>query len=378
MEIQYQRNLKNSYMVVIEPEQPLNMDGQLAEKMMQRQDIRGLLSWVSMEHERDMTFWYRITGLQSLSDWLKHHTLSHELIERILSGLLALQEELPRYYLKPEHVLLHEEQIFLTTSGEQIYFCYEPLWRKEPILALQELMEHLLPQIDHSDAEAVRLGYGVYEKSQEENADIWCYLMNEHIGNPRKNQAQEWYACETAPVSLPEEPVTSEESKPRKKRIGKNLKVPEFMQEWMQSGTSIVQQLPFRTRLAQKEPVAVYSFEPEETPAVSENPTIYMGSKKNAVGKLLYQGIGQEGSFEITGDTFLLGSRNEQADGHLISSEISRTHARITKTEGTYYIEDLNSRNGTFLNGELLSYKERYRIQPGDHVRFAGEEYVFY
>lgn len=49
MNIQYQRNLKNSYMVVIEPKQPLNMDGQLAEKMMQRQKIAGLLSWVTME-----------------------------------------------------------------------------------------------------------------------------------------------------------------------------------------------------------------------------------------------------------------------------------------------------------------------------------------
>ena len=62
-------------MVVIEPGQPLNMDGQLAEKMIQSQRIPGLLHWVTMEHEGDMTFWYQITGLQSLSDWLTHDAL---------------------------------------------------------------------------------------------------------------------------------------------------------------------------------------------------------------------------------------------------------------------------------------------------------------
>ena len=48
MEIQYQRNLKNSYMVVIESERPLNPDGELAERMLQRQQISGLLTWVSL------------------------------------------------------------------------------------------------------------------------------------------------------------------------------------------------------------------------------------------------------------------------------------------------------------------------------------------
>ena len=49
MEIEYQRNLKNSYMVLIEEESRLNLDGQLAEKMLARNRIAGLLDYVSME-----------------------------------------------------------------------------------------------------------------------------------------------------------------------------------------------------------------------------------------------------------------------------------------------------------------------------------------
>ena len=54
MEIEYQRNLKNSYMVLIEEESRLNLDGQLAEKMLARNRIAGLLDYVSMEYQGKM------------------------------------------------------------------------------------------------------------------------------------------------------------------------------------------------------------------------------------------------------------------------------------------------------------------------------------
>ena len=119
-------------------------------------------------------------------------------------------------------------------------------------------------------------------------------------------------------------------------------------------------------------------FEPEEAETTCANPTIYLGAKQNAEGRLLYCGAGAEQSFVIEGTTFLLGGRNDQADGQLQASGVSRNHARISREDDRYYIEDLNSRNGTYLNGELLAYKEKRPVKPGDHLRFAREEYVFF
>lgn len=386
MNIQYQRNLKSSYMVVIEPGQPLNMDGQLAEKMMQRQQIPGLLRWVTMEHEGDMTFWYQITGLQSLSDWLSHHALDHKLFGHLLSGLLALQEELPRFYLKTEHLLLQPEQIFLDTSGEKVVFCYEPLWSRDLRQSLQELMESLLPKIDHQDKDAVRLGYGLYEKCQEENADVWHYVMEQNEGVT--------CACrETCRINDPdhtEQKMIGQENSQQEQaalnyeqtddRQTNHAVLPKIKFEKLPviSALSWVQSLGKKKR---EKPEPVYLFEPEEKEEVSTNPTnptIYLGAKEAAEGRLLYRGAGEEQSFVIEGDSFLLGGRNEQADGQLQASGVSRNHARITREEDQYYIEDLNSRNGTYLNGELLAYKQKCPVKPGDHLRFAREEYVFY
>lgn len=355
-------------MIVIEPGQPLNMDGQLAEKMIQRQQIPGLLYWVTMEHEGDMTFWYQITGLQSLSDWLTHHALDYKLFGHLLSGLLALQEELPRFYLKAEHLLLQSEQIFLDASGEKVVFCYEPLWNRDPRQSLQELMEQLLPKIDHGDKEAVRLGYGLYERCQEENADVWSYVLEQNTGITCVSQQP----GEVSETDAPEQ-KTVEEEDTRRKLPG----IPEKMLEKLPV-TSPLSWLQSLGKKKKEKPAPVYLFEPEESVESCANPTVYLGAKGIAEGRLLYRGTGEESSFVIEGDSFLLGGRNEQADGQLLASGVSRNHARITREEDQYYIEDLNSRNGTYLNGELLAYKQKCPVKPGDHLRFAREEYVFY
>lgn len=374
MNIQYQRNLKNSYMVVIEPGQPLNMDGQLAEKMIQRQRIPGLLHWVTMEHEGDMTFWYQITGLQSLSDWLTHHALDYKLFGHLLSELLALQEELPRFYLKTQHLLLQSEQIFLDASGEQVVFCYEPLWNRDPRRSLQELMEQLLPKIDHADKDAVRLGYGLYEKCQEENADVWNYVLEQNTGNACIHQetGEEFATDRPEQTDQPEQKAVKKENTQRK-----SSGIPEKMLEKLPV-TSALSWVRSLGKKKKEKPAPVYLFEPEEKEEVCENPTVYLGAKEIAEGRLLYRGAGEESSFVIEGDSFLLGGRNEQADGQIQASGVSRNHARITREEDQYYIEDLNSKNGTYLNGELLAYKQKCPVNPGDHLRFAREEYVFF
>lgn len=367
MNIQYQRNLKNSYMVVVEPGQPLNMDGQLAEKMMQRQRIPGLLHWVTMENEGDMTFWYQITGLQSLSDWLTHHSLDYGLLGHLLSGLLALQEELPRFYLKAEHLFLAPDQIFLDTGGKQAAFCYEPLWNKDPRRSLQELMEQLLPKINHADKDAVRLGYGLYGKCQEENADVWSYILEQNAENMcTDRETEEPFEVEGTEQKAVGQQTTGQQTTGQQIPLQEKLPVTSAL-TWLQS-----------LRKKKEKPASVYLFEPEEQVAASIHPTVCLGAKEAAEGRLLYRGAGGEPSFVIEEDSFLLGGRNEQADGQLSASGVSRNHARIIKEDDQYYIEDLNSRNGTYLNGELLAYKQKCPVNPGDHLRFAREEYIFY
>ncbi len=57
--------------------------------------------------------------------------------------------------------------------------------------------------------------------------------------------------------------------------------------------------------------------------------------------------------FDLTKDVTVLG-RDVTNDIVLGDSEISRQHARLSRTPGGYLLEDLGSTNGTFVNGERL------------------------
>ncbi len=63
----------------------------------------------------------------------------------------------------------------------------------------------------------------------------------------------------------------------------------------------------------------------------------------------------------------------------MISAEgVSRLHARIIRQEDRYFIEDLNSTNGTFLNESELEYHQPQELSKNDRIRFGVEEYVFF
>lgn len=50
---------------------------------------------------------------------------------------------------------------------------------------------------------------------------------------------------------------------------------------------------------------------------------------------------------------------------------VSRKHARITYKDGALYIEDLDSTNGTRINGYQLETDNVYRLRDGDELEFG-------
>lgn len=71
----------------------------------------------------------------------------------------------------------------------------------------------------------------------------------------------------------------------------------------------------------------------------------------------------------------LLGKLQGESDVILNCSTVSRTHARLFQRKGHFYVKDLNSKNGTFLNGEKLNPQERREFVKGDRIVFSEVEY---
>lgn len=119
---------------------------------------------------------------------------------------------------------------------------------------------------------------------------------------------------------------------------------------------------------------------PEKTAGERElsYPTeILCTGSQEPMGKLIYQGIHGCGDILVEGEEFLVGKNRYQAAGVIEAEGISRIHARISKLEGVYYLEDLNSTNGTYLNGEPMAYHQKRKLSKNDRILFGPEEYLF-
>jgi pSer/pThr/pTyr-binding forkhead associated (FHA) protein len=67
----------------------------------------------------------------------------------------------------------------------------------------------------------------------------------------------------------------------------------------------------------------------------------------------------------------LLIGRHRSCDVVLSSDAVSRRHARIFFRDGGWILQDLESTNGTMVNGVRVG---RCRLAPGDRIRLGTEE----
>lgn len=78
----------------------------------------------------------------------------------------------------------------------------------------------------------------------------------------------------------------------------------------------------------------------------------------------------------IDKDRYLIGSSREYADGVItFNKAISRRHCMILKEMNDYYIVDVGSANGTYLNGVRINKNIKMKIKNGDIIKIANSEF---
>ena len=72
----------------------------------------------------------------------------------------------------------------------------------------------------------------------------------------------------------------------------------------------------------------------------------------------------------LSGDVTTIGRTPDNAVSFPSDSNVSRYHAEIELRGGDHYLIDLNSSNGTSVNGNAV--KGEVRLEPGDKLLFGG------
>lgn len=412
-EVSYQRNIAGSYMKI-----PVSRINEFDERLILKKKLPGLIPVERCFMDGRGEYWYQITGKQSLDTYCRLQDVSVAFIEQVILSVCSEIEILEWNLLDINCLQLEPELVYISNQTQEVLFCVYPENTQDISLGFQQLMEYLLTRIDHKDEEMVRLGYGIYEKTLREGyniLDIREFIVqrrNERnpqiqdnseidgLGKATEGRRKSDKVAKQDRIRNADRTGKQEEKGVLKKQVDETCPVSETgVRDWrnelgktqeiwaaMQETWGRIRELfktpliPERTKkkeLSQAD--FFYDTEEEEElePVIEIHPTVCIGQGNlREEGLLLYEGRDTYPDYHIQKEVCTVGK--DQASDLLLQKEtVSRHHAKIRKMEDGYYIEDLNSTNGTYLNDELLSYKEPRLLHSSDLICFADVKYRF-
>src|SRR5437763_292051 len=89
---------------------------------------------------------------------------------------------------------------------------------------------------------------------------------------------------------------------------------------------------------------------------------------------LIIKGPNNGTTVPLEGEKIVLG-RNAECGIIINLPAVSREHAMIRRIQGKFYLEDLRSRNKTFLNGQEVG--TRTLLKNNDRIRICDNEFVY-
>lgn len=105
--------------------------------------------------------------------------------------------------------------------------------------------------------------------------------------------------------------------------------------------------------------------------------TVLLGHSNDSFPVLKSVGNGGSDTVVIDKSSFIIGRMKEQVDFAVDNNTVGKVHAEIVSKDGLYFIKDLNSRNGTFINGERIENNREYQLQNNDRIAFSNAEFTF-
>lgn len=377
MEIRYVRNLSGSHMVIKQAEAEMNWE----KEMLLQNPLKELLVPDMVSENGEEVLWYDITGRQALDVILDTEEMDYETLRQLCGAVVAAAEKLEGLLLSPDAILLKPECIFIENHKNTVCLCYYP---GNPVRigdGFHELMQYLLRKINHKDRAVVEAGYRLFEETAKEGYSITELLRLMTGGNFREEETILVQETVSLPLSEKDERKSGQSEIPeaayqiKVKEKNKHISIIEKLQRWiLRKREELVRYLPGKKKKEEE----VFVFEPEEVEDIRESrPTVLLSEiSLTPQGILKYEGEGNCSDLRIEDTPYIIGS-DGACDGVIRSDIVSRRHAKITKTEEVYFIEDLNSSNGTYVGGELLNCRVKMSLQRNEIVLLGNEKFRF-
>lgn len=375
-------------------------------KMLENNDIEGFLPTRSVSVNNQLSYLYDISGNIPLEEKYSGKELSAEDIVRIAGQIREIIEVSESYMLNIDGVLFDIRYIFCGINDMSWNFVYNSSAASDARDGIKRVLEFILGKLDHKDGNAVILGYGLYKRVCHGEIPITRIFDNiEELTEDKKDVEYELNRRQY-PSVMPESIIQEEEktSPDYKKYIipGVAVGVAAVILAAVLSGAAMAVVVfliciavfavclifkmrgQFWERIVRREVDMPYEADTPQlsvsrqnvmagvTSNIVDNATVLMSMENTSLRRIVKDGPRDE--YMLTQGDVSIGS-GASADILIKDSGISRLHARLTKEGEMYFIKDMNSTNGTWVNEHRLSVYEMCPVKNGDIIRLAQSRF---
>lgn len=378
-------------------------------------DIPGVVKLEQKEIDSDVKLCYHLNGLISLGNYLKKQRISKSEFIEILVTIISHLFKCKNYLLNDNSFVLKEEFIYINPRSKQISLIYLPLEiESNSTEEFKSFLINLLINTANIDTEdnfvqlllnQIKSDHFSLAEFREQLTAItgkgYIPLPSEATPWPISNKEQE--EVQLDPVKFPDGGLP----KPKMRKalfailaiisviyaIISALPVQyQVILSRPDKATAIIFGLIFTSliafitvlSLAKKNkaqnfsPVVIDEKAPKsvidttlladqsmETSLLSDCPFPYLKSV-----------LGEE-KIIIDKPQFTMGRQKGISDHVIYNKNIGRLHAQISCSDSKYFITDLDSINGTFINGSRILSNKQHSLNHNDKVALANLEYLF-
>lgn len=398
----------NQNFLVLQPTEPTEESYEA--RMLTENQPFGLLKCTCRYRDGNCSYYYELHAKQPISILYEKKNLRYDEIRGLCETLQRVARDLEHFLLSPTGLLLTPDYIFYDLENREYSFCYLPGNNSQPEKEFHTLAEFILDKLDHKDERGVSAAYELYKKTMDEHyqiEDIMEIFQDREaaaLTHPEDEIAGE--SDQTLKIHEPEMEFSTaapsflkkqdREHTAREPMIKHFLGIlPQWkekylltMSKWGKKHSIRKSEKKMRIQRTRKESKNAVTYDwMQETTAMEQESILPEQEPVRETGSdattLLYYGensgirvlsCGDYGTFELGAEettTWTIGKLPDFTDFLLESPKVSRVHARISWEEGEFYLEDLNSTNGTWLNGVRLEIHEKAQLCPGDEITIA-------
>ena len=407
MEVRYRNDLYGNYMLISIPND--EDSNKYSFKVLDKNKIQGVLSGKERKEDGEGYWYVDISKKRTLIQEYQEKEMQLEDMIDIFQQLIPILEELRNYLLNESMVVLEPEYIFRDLDDQKLYILILP-WKREE-RNLQKLAEFFLEKVNHRDENGVNAAYLFYRQQSQQHFSLYHFLPvleKESILKRQKekeNEINQRYETDYREGGLKER-----EEKMIEKSIADDFDSKEYVKRGederkvksdililffsflclifgilpIMSSMIRMSCLAFSILLfvvfmfitirkskhrkslskeEQNEPVSIQKVD------IGTKETVFFDSFENdEYLKLQWKERGRKKQFILKEFPCTIGKMKDDTNLCIADISVSRIHCRFVERDNKVCIMDLNSTNGTFLNGLPLKSGEILEIEKNDEI----------